>query len=300
MPKGVKVSHWNLLSNEQMIQQAFGHTSESIIVGWLPLFHDMGLIGNVLQPLYMGVPCIFMAPVTFLQNPFYWLQAISRYRATTSGGPNFAYNLCIRSTTPEQRSQLDLSSWELAFNGSETVRPETLLAFTRTFESCGFKREAFYSCYGMAEATLFISGGAKTTSPQVLGVDDLALGQNQVSMLEPDRPGYKAIVGVGQPWLDGSLRIVSPDTRQICAEDRVGEIWVAGTHIARGYWNRSEQTEQTFNAYTADTNEGPFLRTGDLGFIHQEELFITGRLKDLIVIRGRNYYPQDIEVTVEQ
>jgi amino acid adenylation domain-containing protein len=300
MPKGVKVSHLNLLSNEQMIQQAFGHTSESIIVGWLPLFHDMGLIGNVLQPLYMGVPCIFMAPVTFLQNPFYWLQAISRYRATTSGGPNFAYDLCIRSTTPEQRSQLDLSSWQLAFNGSETVRAETLEAFTRAFDCCGFKREAFYPCYGMAEATLFISGGTKAASPQVLRVDDLALGQNQVLILESDRPSYKAIVGVGQPWVDGSLRIVSPDTRQICAEDRVGEIWVAGTHIAGGYWNRSEQTEQTFNAYTADTNEGPFLRTGDLGFIHERELFITGRLKDMIVIRGRNYYPQDIELTVEQ
>ncbi|WP_144052388.1 non-ribosomal peptide synthetase [Anabaena sp. PCC 7108] len=300
MPKGVKVSHLNLLSNEQMIQHAFGHSSETIFVGWLPLFHDMGLIGNVLQPLYLGIPCIFMAPVTFLQTPFYWLQAISRYRATTSGGPNFAYDLCIRSTTPEQRSQLDLSSWQLAFNGSETVRAETLEAFTSTFESCGFKREAFYPCYGMAEATLFISGGAKTKSPQVLGVDDQALGQNQVAILEPDQPSYKAIVGVGHPWLDQSLRIVSPDTRQICAEDRVGEIWVAGTNIAGGYWNQSEQTAQTFNAYTADTNEGPFLQTGDLGFVHQGELFITGRLKDLIVIRGRNYYPQDIELTVEQ
>lgn len=299
-PKGVMVSHLNLLSNERMIQDAFGHTSESVIVGWLPLFHDMGLIGNVLQPLYVGVPCIFMAPVTFLTNPFYWLQAISRYRATTSGGPNFAYDLCIRSTTPEQRSQLDLSSWQLAFNGSETVRAQTLEAFTEVFQSCGFKREAFYPCYGMAEATLFISGGNKTTSPQVLGVDDQVLGQNQVSILEPDRPGYKAIVGVGHPWLDQSLRIVSPETKQICAEDRVGEIWVAGTNIARGYWNRSEQTEETFNAYTADTKEGPFLRTGDLGFVHQGELFITGRLKDLIVIRGRNYYPQDIELTVEQ
>lgn len=298
-PKGVMISHLNLLSNEQMIQHAFGHTSESIIVGWLPLFHDMGLIGNVLQPLYMGVPCIFMAPVTFLQTPFYWLQAISRYRATTSGGPNFAYDLCIRSTSPQQRSQLDLSSWQLAFNGSETVRAETLLAFTRTFESCGFKREAFYPCYGMAEATLFISGGAKATSPQVLGVDDLALGQNQVLIAEPDQPGYKAIVGVGHSWADESLRIVSGDSAQICPEDRVGEIWVTGTNIAGGYWNRFEQTEETFNAYTADTNEGPFLRTGDLGFIHQGALFITGRLKDLIVIRGRNYYPQDIELTVE-
>lgn len=306
-PKGVIVRHLHLLKNEQMIQHAFGHTSESVFVGWLPLFHDMGLIGNVLQPLYMGIPCIFMAPVTFLQTPLFWLQAISRYRATTSGGPNFAYDLCVRSMTQQGQAskmtsltQLDLSSWEVAFNGSETVRAETLAAFTKAFEPYGFKREAFYPCYGMAEATLLISGGAKTASPQILGVNDIALGQNQVLVAQTEQPGYKAIVGVGHSWLDQSLRIVSPETKQICVEDRVGEIWVAGGGVASGYWNQPEQTEQIFNSYIADSNEGPFLRTRDLGFIHKGELFITGRLQDLIVIRGRNYYPQDIELCVEQ
>ncbi|MEN8220455.1 MAG: AMP-binding protein, partial [Pseudomonadota bacterium] len=275
-PKGVMVTHANLLYNQEMIKQAFGHSEKTTIVGWLPLFHDMGLTGNVLQPLYLGIPAILMSPMHFLQQPYRWLQAISRYKATTSGGPNFAYDLCVQNITPEQRAKLDLSSWENAFNSAEPIRAETLDRFATTFEPCGFVREAFYPCYGMAEATLFVSGGLKMAAPKVT---------------------QQTIVGCGQTWLDQKIVIVEPETFRPCQQ--VGEIWVSGPNVAQGYWNNSQETEKTFQAYLADTGEGPFLRTGDLGFLKDGELFVTGRLKDIIIIRGRNYYPQDIELTVE-
>ena len=308
-PKGVMVTHGNLLHNEQMIQKAFGHTSQSIFVGWLPLFHDMGLIGNVLQPLYLGTPCILMSPVIFLQKPVRWLQAISRYKARTSGGPNFAYDLCVRKITPEQRASLDLESWEVAFNGSEPVRAETLEQFAATFESCGFRREAFFPCYGMAEATLFISGGPRTAPPVYFHVDGVALEQNKL-LSSKEQEGVRTIVGCGQNWLDQKIIIVDPHTKTRCATEQVGEIWVSGRNVAQGYWNQPSETQQTFHAYLADSGasrpapllgiNGPFLRTGDLGFLKEGQLFVTGRLKDLIIIRGRNYYPQDIELTVEK
>ena len=275
-PKGVMVTHANLLYNQEMIKQAFGHTDKTTIVGWLPLFHDMGLTGNVLQPLYIGIPAILMSPMLFLQQPYRWLQAISRYKATTSGGPNFAYDLCVQKITPEQRAKLDLSSWENAFNSAEPIRAETLDRFATTFEPCGFVREAFYPCYGLAEATLFVSGGFKRAAPKAT---------------------QQTIVGCGQTWLDQKIVIVEPETFRPCAEQKVGEIWISGPNVAQGYWNKSEDTEQTFQAYLA--GEGPFLRTGDLGFLKDGELFVTGRLKDLIIIRGRNHHPQDIELTVE-
>ncbi|MBW4594270.1 MAG: fatty acyl-AMP ligase [Brasilonema angustatum HA4187-MV1] len=305
-PKGVMVSHGNLLHNQRMIEKAFGHTKETIFVGWLPLFHDMGLIGNVLQPLYLGIPCILMSPVAFLQKPLRWLQAISRYKATTSGGPNFAYELCVRKITSEQLSTLDLSSWEVAFNGAEPVRAETLAEFTTTFASCGFRDEAFYPCYGMAETTLFVSGGLKTALPTVLCVDGTALEQNRVIEVSDEYTDRRKIIGCGQTWLEQKLAIIDPNSLTLCHADQVGEIWVHGSSVADGYWNRPDLTQQTFNAQLQDTDEDtdagsePFLRTGDLGFLHDGELFITGRLKDVIIIRGRNYYPQDIELTVEK
>lgn len=299
-PKGVMVSHGNLLHNQRLIKDGFGHTDKTIVLGWLPLFHDMGLIGNMLQPLYLGVPCILMSPIAFIQKPFRWLQAISRYKVTTSGGPNFAYDLCVQKITPEQREQIDLSSWEVAFNGAEPVRAETLERFTIAFEPCGFRKEAFYPCYGMAEATLIITGGEKTVSPVVQDFAGIALEQNMVVAAGGSERNIHKLVGCGRTWLDAKVIIVDPETRIKCSAGQVGEIWTSSLSIAQGYWKNSEATEQTFCAYLANTDDGPFLRTGDLGFVWDGELFITGRHKDLIIIRGRNYYPQDIELTVEE
>jgi len=300
VPKGVMVSHGNILHNQQIIHHAFSTSSETVSVGWLPLFHDMGLVGNVLQPIYMGIPSFLMAPEAFLMKPVKWLQIITRYKATTSGGPNFAYDLCVRKVTPEQRANLDLSSWQLAFNGSEPVRAKTLEEFARTFANCGFRKQALYPCYGMAETTLLVSGGFKTDSPVVCTVQDAALKQNRVVESIGDEKESRKIVGCGQVWLDQKVVIVDPENLTQCPPEKVGEIWFSSPSVAQGYWNRTEETQQIFQAYLADTNEGPFLRTGDLGFLQCNELFVTGRLKDLIIIRGTNHYPQDIELTVEQ
>jgi len=299
-PKGVMISHGNLLHNSALIHQCFEDTYNSIGVSWLPPYHDMGLIGGVLQPLYVGAPMILMSPVAFLQKPLRWLQAISRYKATTSGGPNFAYDLCVRKIKPQQWASLDLSSWEVAFNGAEPVRADTLDRFAATFEPYGFRREAFYPCYGMAETTLFVAGDLKTAPPIVHHVKGTALEQNRVVTAVSEQEGVRALVGCGQTWLDQKIVVVDPKSLTQCLSDQVGEIWVSGSSVAQGYWRRPEETQQTFQAYLADTVEGPFLRTGDLGFLHNGELFVTGRLKDLVIIRGRNHYPQDIELTVDE
>jgi acyl-CoA synthetase (AMP-forming)/AMP-acid ligase II len=299
-PKGVMVSHGNLLHNLGMIHDRFGHSTDSRGLVWLPPYHDMGLIGGVLQPLYGGFPVTLMSPVDFLQKPFRWLQAISRYGATTSGGPNFAYDLCIRKITPEQRETLDLSSWEVAFTGAEPIRAETLKQFAVAFEPCGFRMSAFYPCYGMAETTLMVSGGLKAAPPILCQVDVAALERNQVVVTNGQGvpANVREVVGCGQSYDDQKILIVNPDTRQVCS-DGIGEIWVLGPSVAQGYWNRPEETKQAFSAYLVD-GAGPFLRTGDLGFLQNGELFITGRLKDVIIIRGQNHYPQDIELVVEK
>lgn len=298
--KAVQVTHGNILHNEQMIQQAFEHNEKTVFGGWLPLYHDMGLVGNVLQPLYLGVPSILISPVAFIQKPFRWLQLISRYKVTTSGGPNFAYQLCVHRVTPEQRASLDLSSWEVAFNGAEPVRAETLKQFATTFEPCGFRFEAFYPCYGMAETTLFISGGLKTDPPTVRYVEKATLEQHRVAIAPEKQEGNQAIVSCGKPWLGTKVVIVDTESLTPCPTGQVGEIWVSGPGVAKAYWNRPEETVQAFQAYLADSGEGPFLRTGDLGFLLDGELFVTGRLKDIIIIWGNNHYPQHIEQTVEQ
>ncbi|MGK7942217.1 MAG: fatty acyl-AMP ligase [Crocosphaera sp.] len=300
-PKGVMVTHENLLHNEQMIKQAFNHDHQSYVVGWLPLFHDMGLIGNILQPLYLGIPCTLMSPVDFLQKPYRWLKAISDYSATTSGGPNFAYDLCIKKITSEQLETLDLSSWKVAFTGAEPIRAETLEAFAAKFAPCGFRKEAFYPCYGMAEATLFITGGLSSQKPTVKTVDEKALENNRIVEAISKKGQTRTLVGCGQEWLGQTVTIVDPESLTECKHNQVGEIWVSGKSVAKGYWGQSEKTKETFEAYLSDTQEGPFLRTGDLGFLSEDqELFVTGRLKDVIIIRGKNHYPQDIEMTVEQ
>lgn len=297
-PKGVMVTHDNLLHNEEMIKRAFQHSENEVFVVWLPLFHDMGLIGNVLQSFYLGTRCILMSPMAFIQKPIRWLQAISRYNATTSGGPNFAYDLCVRKIRPEQLATLDLSSWRVAFNGSEPVRAETLQQFATKFAPTGFRYEAFYPCYGMAEATLFVSGGAVNAPPILDLVDGAALLENRI--VRKQHPAARAIVGCGHSWLEEKIMIVDPHTQTPCAEGQVGEIWVSGRHVAKGYWNRAEETAETFDAYLADGQTGPFLRTGDLGYLRESELFITGRLKELIIIDGRNHYPGDLELTIEK
>jgi natural product biosynthesis luciferase-like monooxygenase protein len=298
-PRGVMVTHHNLLYNERLIQAAFQQTKESLILSWLPFYHDMGLIGGVLQPLYLGAKCILMSPYAFLQRPLGWLRAISDYKVTTSGGPDFAYDLCVRKAAQEDCSTLDLSSWTVAFNGSEPIRPETINRFFETFGRFGFKRSSFYPCYGLAEATLLVSGGKRRSQPLVTTIDDEALKDNRVVNVQPGgADGYSLVTG-GQIAAGQTVIIVDPESSTRCPADRVGEIWVSGPSVARGYYNRLEETLQTFQSYLADTGQGPFLRTGDLGFIKDGELFVTGRIKDLIIIRGQNYYPQDIEATLQ-
>ncbi|MFM1997678.1 MAG: hypothetical protein RLZZ111_2065 [Planctomycetota bacterium] len=313
-PKGVMLSHENLLHNSLRIMQAFEITRSQSGVFWLPSFHDMGLIGGILVPLYGGKFNVLMSPVAFLQKPLRWLQAISKYRATISGGPNFAYELCVRKTTPEQRAALDLSSWSLAFNGAEPVRAETIDAFCEAFAPCGFRREAFYPCYGLAESTLMVTGGMKFEPPVIRSFDASSIETGQALPRPANAPGIRRLVGSGRE-LDGQdVLIVDPHSREALPPGRVGEIWVSGPSVAQGYWNRPDASAETFGAMLAQhdhrpsegpmatwrPNPGPYLRTGDLGFFDSGELFVAGRLKDLIIIRGRNHYPQDIEHAVER
>jgi acyl-CoA synthetase (AMP-forming)/AMP-acid ligase II len=301
-PKGVMISHHNLLQNLEAIAHCFGHSPQSRGVIWLPPYHDMGLIGGILQPLYAGFPVVLMSPLVFLQSPFRWLQAVSRYQATTSGGPNFAYELCIQKITPEQKLSLDLSSWEVAFNGAEPINAATLEQFAATFAECGFRREAFYPCYGMAETTLIVSGGAKTALPIYQKVEAAALEKNWVVPISPESNKElttRTLVGCGRQIPRHQIAIAHPETLTRCTAGEVGEIWIKGPSVAQGYWNKTEESRHAFGAYLADTGEGPFLRTGDLGFLDNDELYVTGRLKDLIIVNGHNHYPQDIERTVE-
>ncbi|WP_437613917.1 amino acid adenylation domain-containing protein [Sorangium sp. So ce834] len=298
-PKGVMVSHANVMANERAILAGFEHDAGSSGVGWLPLFHDMGLIGKVLQPIFVGFPCTLMSPLAFLERPMRWLKAISRFRATTSGGPNFAYDLCARKATPEDLAALDLRSWTVAFNGAEPVRAETLDRFAATFAPCGFRREAFYPCYGLAEATLFVSGGLRAAPPACVSVDAGALARGVSLEVDPASAGAGArrLVSSGAPR--ARVAVVSPEGGERLADGQIGEIWVAGPSVAGGYWGRAEETARTFGARLPGDGATPYLRTGDLGFLSGGELFVTGRIKDLIVIRGRNLYPDDIERTVE-
>jgi acyl-CoA synthetase (AMP-forming)/AMP-acid ligase II len=299
-PKGVMLSHANLLHNCRSIRHCFGQAAENRGLVWLPPYHDMGLIGGILEPVYLGAHCYLMSPVTFFASPFSWLQAVSRYRATTSGGPNFAYDLCVRKVTPAQRATLDLSCWRLAFSGAEPVRAETLARFAEAFAPCGFRREAFYTCYGLAEATLLATAGKRGRTLPILSVRKAALEAHRAEPAGPGEPGARLLVGCGECVPDQRIVVVHPEKLNRCSPDEVGEIWIAGPSIAHGYWGRPEESRRTFEARFADTGEGPFLRTGDLGFVRDGELFITGRLKDLIILHGRNLYPQDLEWTAER
>jgi acyl-CoA synthetase (AMP-forming)/AMP-acid ligase II len=298
-PKGVMVTHRNLMHNQRTIAAAVAPEGPGLGVSWLPLYHDMGLLGGVIQPLFSGTPCVLMSPLGILQKPIRWLKAITRYRARSSGAPNFAYELCAQRIAAEQKAELDLSSWAIADVGGETVSSRTLERFAAAFAPCGFHPEAFVPCYGLAEATLLVAANGVGVIPTVRSISAAALDQGEVVTTEAGSSGTRSFVGCGRPWLETRLVIAHPEEQTLCPAGSVGEIWVAGPSVAVGYWGRPEETERTFRAYLKDSGDGPFLRTGDLGFLQDGELFVTGRLKDLIVFRGRNHYPQDIEQTVQ-
>ena len=299
-PKGVMLSHGNLLYNLDDLDRGWEHTPESVMVTWLPIFHDMGLIYGALLPLFKGFPCVMMPPAAFLQRPLRWLRAISRYRGTHSAAPNFAYDLCVSTTTAEQRAALDLSSWKMTLNAAEPIRLETVERFAEAFAGCGFKASAMCAGYGLAEGTLKITAVPIADRRVTCWVDGAALGRHRVVSAVPGSPGAQAVISCGRSQVDTKVVIVDSERLVKCPPDTVGEIWASGQSIAKGYWNRPLETEETFHARLADTGEGPFLRTGDLGFIKDGECYITGRLKDMIIIRGQNFYPQDIELTVEK
>ncbi len=309
-PKGVMVSHANLIHNAAAIRRAFGHSEASVGVSWLPAYHDMGLVADVLQPLYAGFHSVFMSPFDFVARPLRWLAAIARYRATTSGAPNFAYALCVNKVAADQVAALDLSSWEVAYDCAEPVQAEVIDRFSATFAPAGFRREAFFPYLGMAEATLMVTAGRKDAPPTCLSLSAAALLQGLAEVVPAGTTaGARVFVGCGSSLPDQTLRIVEPETGEPCDDGVVGEIWVAGPSVARGYWRKPEATAATFQARLAGAAAVPagetaapadgFLRTGDLGFLIGGELFITGRLKDLIIIQGQNHYPQDLERAAE-
>jgi acyl-CoA synthetase (AMP-forming)/AMP-acid ligase II len=297
VPHGVMVTHANLQHNSEHICRLFQHTSTSRGLIWLPPYHDMGLIGGIIQPLYAGFEVTLMSPLHFLQQPIRWLRAVSHTRATTSGGPNFAYDLCLDRISPEELDGVDLSSWDVAFTGAEPIRAETLERFAAAFAPYGFRREAFYPCYGLAEGTLIASGGAKA-QPFIVHEPAAELGRAGDGDAATS-PGRRH-VGCGIGLDDQELVIVDPERLTRRAAGQIGEIWIRGASVAQGYLNRPERTRETFEAFVADSGEGPFMRTGDMGFLENGELFVTGRLKDLIIIDGRNHYPHDIEETVQR
>ncbi|HEY2502020.1 MAG TPA: SDR family NAD(P)-dependent oxidoreductase [Mycobacterium sp.] len=299
-PKGVVVTHRNLLHNLDAIRGAWGRgDDDAITVFWLPLHHDMGLIGSILEALYVGCTSFLMPPEAFIERPMRWLEAISRHGGTITAAPNFAYELCVERSTVEERAALDLSNWSSAMCGAEPVHAATLQRFADAFGPAGFRSEAFNPVFGLAEATLLVSGRSDWTVPVVRHVDGVALREQRVVNVPPEHPAATSFVGCGRAQRGHEIVVVDPVTRRPCAAGEVGEIWVAGGSVAQGYWARPAETNETFSAFLADTGRGPFLRTGDLGFQMEGELFITGRLNDLIVIRGRNYYPEDIEATVQ-
>ncbi|HEV8679041.1 MAG TPA: fatty acyl-AMP ligase [Stellaceae bacterium] len=299
-PKGVMVSHANLLANLAMIRTAFGNTRRSTYVSWVPLYHDMGLIVNALQTLYLGAPCVLLAPVAFIQRPLVWLRAISDYRAEVAGGPNFAFDLCVDRYRADQAEGIDLSGWRLAFSGAEPVRAETIRRFSRTFAPHGFAPAAIYPAYGLAEATVLASAGKRGAGPVMRRLSRRGLQQHRAGA-PLDADDGQVVVGCGRALPGGRIAIVDPECRRRLPADEVGEIWVAGPNVARGYWGNPAAGDGVFDAEIDGEAGAAWLRTGDLGFLDATgELFITGRIKEIVIIRGANHYPQDIEDTVQR
>lgn len=298
-PKGVMVTQRNIVRNADFIRQSFSLSRKSVSITWLPNFHDMGLIDGVCDPVYVGYPGILIPPVTFIQRPFRWLKAITKYKGTHSGAPNFAFDHCVDGISEEEKQQLDLSSLRTLYCGAEPIRKSTFDRFLTTFDNHGFKANMLYPCYGMAETTLIISGPPALRGYVSLSVSGSALEQNTIIPLPETEADARFIVGVGFPWIDTKVSIVNPETLLLCKDDEVGEIWVNGSIVTAGYWDKPEITETSYSAQIQNEPGLKYLRTGDLGFFHQGELYITGRLKDMIIIRGSNYYPQDIEFVAE-
>jgi len=299
-PKGVMLAHRNMMHNVSIIAYGFEPAKSAVGLFWLPSYHDMGLVGGVLAPIFFGIPVVWMSPLAFLQKPVRWLRAITRHHVTISGGPNFAYDLCTQKVTDEQLEGLDLSTWDVAFNGAEPIRASTLEKFYERFGPVGFHAEATYPCYGMAETTLIVTGGKKSEAQVARTFLGKALDDHHIEPVADDHEDARTLIGCGQVLPKQQIRIVDPVYYRQLPEDRVGEIWVDSPSVAMGYWDNPGATQETFQAKLADSTSGTYLRTGDLGFLHEGELFVTGRLKDLIIVRGVNRYPQDIELTVEQ
>jgi acyl-CoA synthetase (AMP-forming)/AMP-acid ligase II len=298
-PRGVMLSHENLLSNSDLITAAFEHVSgRNYGLIWLPPYHDMGLIGGLLQPVHAGGECILMSPLSVIKRPARWLEAMSRYGATTSGGPNFAYDLCVRRIDEETCERLDLSRWEVAFNGAEPIRAETIEAFSKKFEPAGFDRKAFLTAYGLAEATLMVTGSEKLKEPTVLEVDAQVLESGLLRPSTGEGPSRR-LVGSGSPPDNGRLLVVDAETGRRCRDGEVGEIWFSGPGVAAGYWRNPDGTAETFEGRLPDDPDTRYLRTGDLGAIVDGELYVVGRIKELIIINGRNIHPHDIEFSAE-
>ena len=298
-PKGVMLNHANLIANSELIREGFQPAAGTVCMSWLPTYHDMGLVGGVLMPLYIGRVDVLTSPMTFLQRPLRWLQAITRYGVTVSGGPNFAYQLCVDKIPEEELQGIDLSTWDIAFNGAEPIRSSTLEAFCEKFEPYGFQRSAVLPCYGMAETTLIVTGGPAEPRPVLQTFDGSGLEEKTVRPVEGTDEHARKLVGCGAVLSGEKVTIVDPESHRVLAGNEIGEIWVQSPSVGVGYYQRKEATERTFNAYT-DQGEGPYLRTGDLGFLYDGQLYVSGRLKDMIIVRGVNRYPQDIEETVER
>lgn len=297
-PKGVVITNKSLLANQEMKRLSCDSNAESVILSWVPFYHDLGLIGGVVHPVYIGATSILMSPMDFLQKPIRWLSAISRYKVTFSAGPNFAFDMCVAKIAPEDREGLDLKSWSMALVGAEPISAKTLERFTQAFEPHGFQKTAFFQGYGLAEAVLSVSSGAIGKVHNTLRVKSQDLHKNIVT---PASDGDTIeIVSCGLPLKDQEIIIVQPDTLVVLPEMQVGEVWIRGDNVARGYWNRPDATRETFQGYTTEPQGGPYLKSGDLGFFRDNELYITGRIKELIIIRGQNHYPTDIEETISQ
>jgi acyl-CoA synthetase (AMP-forming)/AMP-acid ligase II len=297
VPKGVIVSHGNIIDNMEAIKSACDHKKGVIVGGWLPQFHDMGLVGHMLHPLYMAGTYIFMPPMNFIQRPSRWLRLISHYRISCSASPNFGYEHCLNLVNDkEDLFELDLSCWKTALNGSEPVRAETMAAFSEKFSQYGFNPQSFFPTYGMAETTLLVSGG-----PTQTGVSSLTLNKDSFSQgiitEQPAEVAGVSVVNCGRIAADFIVRIVNPNTRMLCSDDEVGEIWIASKSVAKGYLNNPEKTKSDFEAQLIPADGQHYLRTGDLGFVRSNMLYVTGRIKELLIIRGRNIYPYDIEHT---
>jgi acyl-CoA synthetase (AMP-forming)/AMP-acid ligase II/acyl carrier protein len=297
VPRGVSISHDNLLQNLSIMERVSALDGQSVGVSWLPQYHDMGLVGGILLPVYSGFPVTLMSPTAFMVRPISWLEAISQSRATVSAAPNFAYDLCARKISKDSMRGIDLSAWRVAYSGAEPIRSDTIDRFANAFAACGFRREAFFPCYGLAEATLMVTGGPPDSAPASCLLSRAALNRGRIVDAGPGTSEVTRLMSSGS--LIAEQRVIIVDGRMPCSEDRVGEIWVAGASVGEGYWNKPTETVETFQAYLVN-GEGPFLRTGDLGFIRDGKLFVSGRCKDLIICRGLNHHPQDIEQTVEE